>query len=113
MVDGVNSDDAAKLDEWVGAISRFASELPVQAERLGVKTNGGHRRRAFWCVPVTVTAPDRSTVATALVAVDSAGGWRWVDAKGRDTAAPSGSGLGGATDPTYSTYESFQRFLSS
>lgn len=112
-MDGVQDDDTAKLEEWVEAITRFAQELPGQAERLQIAPNARYRRHRYWCVPVSVTAPDRQTLAAATVAVDAQGDWRWVDSKCRDAAAPSADGLAAATDPTYSTYESFQRFLSS
>ncbi|GGI35823.1 hypothetical protein GCM10010988_05880 [Cnuibacter physcomitrellae] len=111
-MDGVQSDDVAKFDECIAAIARFSSELPGQAERLEVKYNGGSRRRPWWCISVAVTAADRRVLVSALVAVDPAGGWRFVDPRGRDAAAPAPDGLAAATDPTYSTYESFQRFLS-
>lgn len=111
-MDGVHSDDAAKFDEWIEAIARFSAELPAQAERLEVKPNGGSRRKPWWCIPVTVTTPDRRALASALVAVEPTGAWRFVDPKGKEAAAPSAGGLAAATDPTYSTYESFQRFLS-
>ncbi len=108
----MHSGDAAKYDEWIAAITRFSQELPTQAERLQVKPTGP-RRRPWWSVPVRVTAADRREIASALVAVDTAGGWRFVDARGKDAAAPAPTGLADATDPTYSTYECFQRFLSS